>query len=166
MILTTIIRPQRERRVKREVAGVKVNIAAPLMEEEAAYSRLGGCRAFDVALDPELRNLTVNREFMASEIGGSSWRMFVPSAMGTGDFLFPTLAMDPQLPLQPGQPGLLCRANLEHEWRAAPLKVFVGLRPAHFMYVGNYKLVPTTSLSADEYKAWTVSVRTSLFVLS
>ena len=165
-MLTTIIRLQRERRVKPEVAGVKVNMAAPLMEEEAAYSRLGGCRAFDVVLDPKLRNLSVDRKFMSLQFGGNSRRMFVKSARGAGNFLFPTLAMDPQLPLQPGQPGLLCRANLEHEWRAAPLKVFVGLRPAHFVYVGNYKLVPTTSLSADEYKAWTVSVRTSLFVLS
>ena len=163
LILTTHL--QLERRIKPIVAGVRVNIGTPLMKDEAAYSRLGGCRAFDVALDPELRNLTVNREFMASEFGGSSWRMFVPSAMGTGDFLFPTLAMDPQLPLEPGLPGLLCRASLEREWRAAPLKVFVGLRPSHFLYVGDYELTLATPLSADEYKAWTVPVRNSLLGL-
>ena len=129
------------------------------MDELAAHKRLGDCAPYEVMVDARWRNLTVDRGFIAAQFGGNVRRMFSASPVpGIGSFLFPTLVMDPQLPLEPGLPGLLCRPNLAPEWKDGPLRVFVGLKSAHFFYVGDYVLEQTTPLSREEYGDWQMTV--------
>ena len=149
---------QRERKNLVTVSGVRVKLGLPVMEDAAAYERLGDCQPYNVVLDPTLRDLTVDRNFMSVQFGGQSRGIYSESTVGAGAFIFPTCATDPHLPTEPGFPGFLCRVDKEPVWKAERLRVFVGLREARFRYVGEYELASTTPVSIAEYKACDESV--------
>ncbi|KAI0675354.1 hypothetical protein C8Q78DRAFT_539361 [Trametes maxima] len=148
---------EQARRTSPTVAGVKVQLGSPLMDNIAAQQRLEGAVRYEVNVDPALRALTVDRIFMASAFGGHI-QHFSTRVEGRS-FLYPTLAMDPELPLEFGMPGLLCRASRSREWGDGPQRLFVGLRSGHFRYVGEYELTPSTPLSVKEYRALASKVK-------
>lgn len=129
--------------------------------------RLDGYQSLDVDLEPQIRDVLVTRKFMSETYGGSPQPLY-PSiseakraAMGGHQhkFAFPTLKRNPEAPLMPGQPGLLCRALSTVPWGNEEIKLIVGIGEAMWGYMGNYVTTKTDSLTKEEWVSLPEHVR-------
>ncbi|KAI0358499.1 hypothetical protein OH77DRAFT_1188096 [Trametes cingulata] len=151
--------PEDAPQARADVAGADAQPGSALEDEKRPHDRLQGAPRYEVDVDRGLRSLTFPRSFIADTFGGSSQAFCTYSKMDQRSFIFPTLAMDPQLPTECGMPGLLCRATRMPEWRTGTQRLFVGFKPAHFRYMGEYALTLSTPLSVQEYRALAPKVK-------
>lgn len=121
---------------------------------------------YPVVLDPEIHYYcTISRLLMSHFYGGSSQAMCPPLGAEYQrkhpyrNFMFPNLNMNPDLPKEPGQHGLLCRVTPKVQWAEGRQKLLVGLRPGEFRYMGEYVLERAESLSVEEFNTLPEAVR-------
>ncbi|THH33319.1 hypothetical protein EUX98_g874 [Antrodiella citrinella] len=128
---------------------------------EAVRARVLGCRSFRVELDPSVRSVTVDRNYISKTFGGSTMALFPEIshakrvALGNHQhhFLFPNPLHNPDVPKAPGEPGLLCRVLDYIDWDGRIVKLLVRLGNLAFLYLGDYCSTRTRSLSQAEFSA-------------
>ncbi|TFY76834.1 hypothetical protein EWM64_g7178 [Hericium alpestre] len=112
---------------------------------------------YPVTLEPSIRATWVHRGFMSDQYGGSSQDTFPAIGQenldkhGLNDFFYLNLVYHPFGPREPGQPGLWFNAQpFEGQW-GGEWRVFVRLRSAQWLYVGQYRLSTVAPLSKEEW---------------
>ncbi|TCD68046.1 hypothetical protein EIP91_011590 [Steccherinum ochraceum] len=120
---------------------------------EGVQERLAGVETLSVHLDVTIRRITVDRPFMSNKFKCSPQAMFSkPTVDGQAvNFVFPNPSMNPELPRDPGKPGLLCRAVSFVQWNDEVFKMIVRLRVNKWLYLGNYRSQQVRSLSQGEF---------------
>ncbi|KAI0654153.1 hypothetical protein C8Q70DRAFT_539990 [Cubamyces menziesii] len=107
------------------------------------------------SLSATLKDLLVARADMSiSPWGLSTRRMCVTQKRADKrSFIFPQFKHNPHLPLEPGHPGLLYRANDAFGWdtKAAHHTIFTGLGSSRYRYVGEYRLTKDDPMSPEEF---------------
>ncbi|GJE97742.1 hypothetical protein PsYK624_139630 [Phanerochaete sordida] len=155
-------RPSPPLRLRDEVKKDKVELE--LIPPEGIRRRLDGLNAREVKLEPRERDVVVTRRFMSETYGGNTQALFPAisstkrAALGGHQhhIIYPTLKRNPEAPLMPGQPGLLCRALSTVPWEDADitkLKLMVGLGEGLWAYMGDYTTEPAVPLSEEEWNS-------------
>lgn len=125
-----------------------------------------GYDLYPVPLDKTTQDVTVTREFMSDQYGGSPMGTF-PSISeenfalhGLDDFAYLSLDLNPQAPQLPGAPGLFFAVDSEPGSPPAEkdandeiLRLFSRLQSAIWLYCGQYKMTQVPSLTKEEWGA-------------
>ncbi|KAL6300452.1 hypothetical protein BKA93DRAFT_528564 [Sparassis latifolia] len=152
--------------VKAEVkTDIKPNVGPPFLAEDIVRGRMPSdeFESFPVNLDAETRSVVVSRKLMSSKYGGSGRSMCptIGKKYKHGyNLMYPTLAMNPHAPVEPGQPGLLCRVRKKPQWKPGNQKVLVRLQPNAYRYVGEYEMSPAAPLSTQEFNNLPLKAKT------
>ncbi|KAJ6473196.1 hypothetical protein C8R45DRAFT_835525 [Mycena sanguinolenta] len=126
---------------------------------------------YPIDLEPEIRDVTVRRDFMSKEYGGNSQETYPKikdkfwKKTGMRYFMYLNLNFNPRCPEIPGAPGLLFDAGLpednkkitDDEDRTEIL--FARLGQSMWQYQGQYVLNPVNALTVDEWKQQPNNVR-------
>lgn len=123
--------------------------------------RLETYKDVQVKLEPEIRGVLVTRKFMLDTYGAHPQKLYSAISPKARDekgghrheFAFPQLEMNPELPKEPGHPGLLCRVLPECPWGAKTIKLVIGVGQHQWWYMGDYIALKTKSLSHAEWIA-------------
>ncbi|KAG5643239.1 hypothetical protein DXG03_001288 [Asterophora parasitica] len=108
-------------------------------------------------LDDDLLYYTVSREFISDVYGGNSQSTFpsiAPDKLhhhGYSDFMFLNITFNPYAPQRPGFPGLFYRSRTTNLPKFH--RVFIRIKSAAWLYLGQYELVRTDPLTTQEWAA-------------
>lgn len=133
---------------------------------------------YPIALESEIRDCSVRRDFMSQHYGGSAIACFPSiSAVNVGrtghrNFMYPNLVPNPDAPMIPGAPGLFLEAvgcsaeEFKASWAEVSVthKVLTRLGTNDFSYVGEYLVRATASLTREEWNAQVPQVPSSSFI--
>jgi hypothetical protein len=114
------------------------------------------CLPYDVPIPQAIRDVVVPREFLSSIYGGNPQVTF-PSIgkefldkHGLNDFMYPSLAYNPAAAQIPGAPGLFFAVGAHaQEWPTVQ-RVITRIAPGEWLYMGQYTLTPSESLTLGE----------------
>lgn len=135
-------------------------------------SRLQGIKPLEIAIPFGLGEVSVNRVIMKESYGCHIRPMYIrleniKHRVGNQNyrhFMYPTIAVNPNLPREPGMPGLLCRVYKKREWANEPHKLLVGFEAANYRYLGDYVLDRGPRVSCQDFKAFSADVSYPLLV--
>jgi hypothetical protein len=125
---------------------------------------------FPIALDREIRDVCVSRNFMSKTWGGNTQRTLPKIGKkfnhGLKDFMYPGPDSQPGAPEVPGAPGLwLDVEDTEGTWWRnrygdTPMRVFTRVmnKPSLWQYQGQYRVRIAETLSAEEWRQQTAKV--------
>ncbi|KAJ6615539.1 hypothetical protein B0H10DRAFT_2040925 [Mycena sp. CBHHK59/15] len=118
-----------------------------------------------IALNADIKNVAVRRDFMRIRYGGNSQAAFPAISeknfrkTGHRDFMYPSLVQNPDAPMVPGAPGLFLDATGQSAkdckvgWAVEAHKVLTRLGTNDYLYMGNYAVRPAESLTRQEWNA-------------
>ncbi|KAL4255373.1 DUF6697 domain-containing protein [Pleurotus pulmonarius] len=129
-----------------------------------------GHELYPIGLPDDIKQACFSRSFLCSLYGGNKRKTFpfdtkedddLVRGVPKNEFMYPNLIYNPHLPLIPGAPGLYSQANYPAGAGPWPRiqRVMVRVRVGVWQYMGQYQLIPTTSLTRDEWKEQDVIVR-------
>ncbi|KAK0492801.1 hypothetical protein EDD18DRAFT_1079208 [Armillaria luteobubalina] len=118
-------------------------------------------RVYPVDLDPEIRDVTVDRRFMSQFWGGNTQETFPTIAQKfldihhMDDFMYLNLNMNPHAPQMPGAPGLFFSSLSDEgdaEWsRSGIHRVFSWIDSGKWQYMGQYTMERAAPLTMEEW---------------
>ncbi|KAJ7031157.1 hypothetical protein C8F04DRAFT_709302 [Mycena alexandri] len=128
---------------------------------------------FTITLPAHLMHVSARRDFMSIYYGGDCQSTFPPitaesyTRTGYRYFMYPNLVQNPDAPMIPGAPGLFLYAagwsanecNKEWATKAYNLKVLTRLGTHDFLYMGEYAIRPSDSLTQAEWMAQTQAMQ-------
>ncbi|KAF7433766.1 hypothetical protein PC9H_005731 [Pleurotus ostreatus] len=125
---------------------------------------------YPIDLPDDIKQACFSRNFLCNLYGGNIRKTFpfdnkddddLVRGVPKNEFMYPNLNYNPHLPLIPGAPGLYSQANYPAGAGPWPRiqRVMVRVRVGVWQYMGHYELIPTTSLTRDEWKEQDVIVR-------
>ncbi|KAH9483251.1 hypothetical protein JR316_0005355 [Psilocybe cubensis] len=131
------------------------------------YDRLKdiGLDPYEVTLESEIRDVSVSRQFLSSVYGGGPQDVFplIGAAKlaqhGIKNFMYVNVESHSHAPQFVGNPGLFFVTEQPPEIFDDLYYTFVRLSSAEWLYVGIYCLMPSPSLSKEEWKSMTEKVR-------
>ncbi|KAF8173819.1 hypothetical protein K438DRAFT_1610471 [Mycena galopus ATCC 62051] len=154
---------------------VKKAKAAPVLTLDTVIARLAAHgishEPYPINLEPDIRDVTVRRDFMSLEYGGNSQDPNPKIAKefwtktGMKSFMYLNLNFNPLCPQIPGAPGVIFNATLpEDEDKKAEdedeVKIlFARLGPHMWQYQGQYEVRPAPELTIEEWKQQSSQVR-------
>lgn len=158
---------------------VKVKQAAVRLSDDSIYNRLrmlGSPRfALPDRIPSALLSATTTRKELTAQFGGSSYTLLQKIAPertavhGYKRFLCPMLEMNPHAPQVPGAHGLMFRSGDDDDvfggegggGKVGSRKeiVLVGIGGGKWLYMGEYELQKSDSLSTQEYLTVPLKVR-------
>ncbi|KAJ7165592.1 hypothetical protein C8R43DRAFT_878291, partial [Mycena crocata] len=122
-------------------------------------------------LAPDIKDVSVRRDFMTVYYGGSKQSTFPPVAeekytiTGHRYFMYPSPVQNPDAQMVPGAPGLFFDATgwpateCHVEWTTKTYKVLSRLCKHNFLYMGEYDITPADPLTLEEWNAQTHSMQ-------
>ncbi|KLO17482.1 hypothetical protein SCHPADRAFT_994313 [Schizopora paradoxa] len=158
---------------------VKVKQAAIRLPDDSIYNRLrelGSPRfAISDSIPFSLLSTTTTRKELTAQFGGSSYTLLQKIAPertavhGYKRFLCPMLEMNPHSPQVPGAHGLMFRSGDDDDvfggegggGKVGSQKelILVGIGEGKWLYMGDYELQKSDSLSKEEYVSVPLKVR-------
>ena len=126
------------------------------LHPDTIRKRLEGLKLYEPDIDPLTRDALVSREFISAIFGGNCQQTFpqISSARlaehGLNDWMFITLDFNPHAPEFVGAPGLFFVAR-EAVGDIETQRVFVRMDASKWLYVGQYELIPSYSLTVEEW---------------
>ena len=126
-----------------------------------------GLELYPIALDAALLGETFTRPFISSLFGGgvqntfsTTGDSFLKAHPGVKKRRFMNLKLDwnPHAPQVPGAPGLFFGGGSADWTQGAIETVLICLEPGHWLYVGEYQMGRTNSLSVEEWKSQSTAV--------
>ena len=150
---------------------MKVKQAAIRLPDESIYNRLRGLGSprFPIPdnIPIALISTTTTRKELTAKFGGSSYSLLQKispertAVHGYKRFLCPTLEMNPHAPQVPSAHGLMFRSGDDDDvfggdgggGKVGSQKeiILVGIGEGKWLYVGDYELQKSDSLSRDQY---------------
>ncbi|KAL0947305.1 hypothetical protein HGRIS_013424 [Hohenbuehelia grisea] len=111
-----------------------------------------------VDIDLDIRDLTFPREFISKLYGGNPQQTFPVISKkhidrhGLNDFVFLNPIYNPHVAQIVGGPGLFFEANSSPAFPWPKIqRVIIRLDPSHWLYLGQYQLIPEASLTKEEW---------------
>ncbi|KAI0059308.1 hypothetical protein BV25DRAFT_1138684 [Artomyces pyxidatus] len=127
-----------------------------------------GCKPFTVNLDPAIRDATVTRKFTSATLGGSLIatcpRIAADKYEALGkDFMYVNLEYHPYGPRLPGEMGLWLDPDDSELAGQSDLvrRTFIRRAANIWLYVGQYKLIPSSPLTRQEWLLQPKTVKTT-----
>lgn len=111
-------------------------------------------------ISPAPQSVLVPREFLGTTYGALQYTFLSDT---TRNFVFPTIDVDPELPQEPGAPGLLfsCRHKMVN---GEPWSVFIRVTadtPKLWEYLGEYEHTVAGDMGGEEFECQRPSVSSS-----
>ncbi|KAF9041085.1 hypothetical protein BDZ89DRAFT_1060383 [Hymenopellis radicata] len=145
------------------------------LDEDTVADRLKpiGLDIYSIPMDQADASVPASRAFFAKYFGGppqgtycSSGKDFLvkhPEAKRRRDFMCLKMQWNPNGPLIPGAQGLFFGRGREDVWTAdmSPLSVLIFLQSNQWLYLGEYKLGKSATLTTREWKAQKQLVKTT-----
>ena len=126
-----------------------------------------GLELYPIALDAAILGETFTRPYFSYLFGGgvqntysTTGEGFLKAHPGAKKRYFLGLKLDwnPHAPQVPGAPGLFFGGGNDNWTLGAIDTVLVCLEPGHWLYVGEYQMEMTNSLSIEEWKSQSTAV--------
>ncbi|KAH8107950.1 hypothetical protein BXZ70DRAFT_913438 [Cristinia sonorae] len=157
--------PRADQDKRRGRPRVKAEPPSASINPDSARIRLEGVQSFNVTLDPAICSVTVSRRFLNAKFRAAIQSLYSEVVINgqKRKLIFPNPTMNPEVPMMPGRPGLLCRAVEFVAWNDTDsvVRVIVRLAANKWQYLGDYKSARVASLSRAEFVALSTATQNS-----
>lgn len=102
-------------------------------------------------IEPAPPPLIVPRRFLVNIYSAHGVFLLLKREDGRRSFIFPTQDVNPDMPVLPGEPGLILSSRLELLERTWTCFTQVTIKPVKWQYLGEYHCKVVGKLSADEF---------------
>ncbi|KAJ8483343.1 hypothetical protein ONZ45_g14633 [Pleurotus djamor] len=155
-----------------KIKAIKNELVIPFDIFAERYARIGGHRLYPIALDPEFRDKPTTRKVISGLYGGNPQEAFPrPSKQkiarhGIRDFMCLNYDWHPNAPKFPGAPGFYFAVGDVHAedcdvgLKSGPHRLITKFEPAKWQYLGQYRAIPSKSLTKEEWMSLSNKVTT------
>lgn len=112
-------------------------------------------------IEPAPTPILVPHKFLGEVYGAHLVFLLLKRTDGRRSFIFPTQDINPDIPVSPGDPGLLLSSRLDMVGHIWTFFTQVTVKPVKWQYLGEYQCTPVGKLSPDEFSQQRPKVKTS-----
>lgn len=102
-------------------------------------------------IEPAPTPILVPHKFLGEVYGAHLVFLLLKRTDGRRSFIFPTQDINPDIPVSPGDPGLLLSSRLDMVGHIWTFFTQVTVKPVKWQYLGEYQCTPVGKLSPDEF---------------